>query len=64
MKINDEMRNGIPWEAIEDYYEMLEESEWFYFHCSDNVSYEITSKGETFADEKLLTKKLYKKCVD
>ena len=61
MKINDEMRNGIPWEAIEDYYETLEEP---YFTCCYNVSYEITSKGETFADEKLLTKKLYKKCVD
>ena len=55
------MRNGIPWEAIEDYYETLEEP---YFNCCYNVSYEITSKGETFADEKLLTKKLYKKCVD
>jgi hypothetical protein len=61
MKIHDEMRNGIPWEAIEDYYETLNET---YFICSDNVSYEITSEREPFADEKLLTKKLYKKCVD
>ena len=24
MKINDEMRNGIPWEAIEDYHSLQE----------------------------------------
>ena len=50
MKINDEMRNGIPWEAIEDYYETLEEP---YFNHSFNNLEQIK-----------ITKKLYKKCVD
>lgn len=61
MKINDEMRNGIPWEAIEDY-RSLQEPYWTcVFPC--DVVYTKPIQQE-LKNNKLLTKKLYKLCVD
>ena len=60
-RIDDESVNGVPYEAIEDYREIQEPYWTCVFPC--DVVYTEPIQQE-LKDNKLLTKKLYKLCVD
>tara|TARA_R110002012_G_scaffold45983_5_gene121996 strand:+ start:10272 stop:10469 length:198 start_codon:yes stop_codon:yes gene_type:complete len=60
-RIDDESVNGVPYEAIEDYRE-IQEPYWTCVSAFD-VKYSL-SCDQSIENNKLLTKKLYKLCVD